>query len=106
MPVEHLRVYSKLHFGYHLMILGLLIPHSYRNLVRLWSLFFVSIIAMVVHYSWRGYIPSVPNWLIFLLSFAYGSMISWSVLLMKERNKPSDDRLTQVNENRHQSHSG
>lgn len=96
--------YSKLHFGYHLMILGLLIPHSYRNLVRLWSLFFVSIIAMVVHYSWRGYIPSVPNWLIFLLSFClWIYWISWSVLLVKERNKPSDDRLTQVNENRHQS---
>ena len=26
-----------------------------------------------------------------------------SVLLVKERNKPSDERLTQVNENRHQS---
>ena len=64
--------YSKVHFGYHLMILGLLIPHAYRNLVRLWSLFFVSIIAMVVHYSWRGYIPSVPDWLIFSFHSAFG----------------------------------
>ena len=96
--------YSKIHFGYHLMILGLLIPHSYQNLSRLWSLFFVSLMAMIVHVAWRGYIPSIPNWLIFFLSLCiWVYWISWSVLLVKESNQSSENRPIQVNEDRHQS---
>ena len=96
--------YSKIHFGYHLMILGLLIPHSYQNLSRLWSLFFVSLMVMIVHYSWRGYIPSIPNWFILLLSLCiWVYWISWSVLLVKESNQSSENRPIQVNEDRHQS---
>ena len=96
--------YSKIHFGYHLMILGLLIPHSYQNLSRLWSLFFVSLMAMIVHIAWRGYIPSIPNWLIFFLSLCiWVYWISWSVLLVKESNQSSENRPIQVNEDRHQS---
>lgn len=45
--------YSKIHYGYHIMLIAVLIPWSMHHAQRLWGLFAVTFLASAVHVAWR-----------------------------------------------------
>ena len=78
-------LYSKLHYGYHLMLLVALIPWSMHDYRRIMGLFIAALAARIVHLGWRGYLDLPGGYLLpLLLSIGlWVYWIWWVVVLLK-----------------------
>lgn len=69
-------LYSKLHYGYHLMLLVALIPWSMHDHRRILGLFLAALIARIVHLEWRDYL-GLPGGELIPLLLAIGLWLYW-----------------------------
>ena len=67
--------YSKIHYGYHLMALLVLIPWALHDGRRMWGLFGISFIAGVVHLAWRDNLFTDNSWV--HVAFAFLVWVYW-----------------------------
>ena len=67
--------YSKIHYGYHMMALLVLIPWALHDGKRLWGLFGISFIAGVVHLAWRDNLFTDNSWV--HVAFAFLLWLYW-----------------------------
>ena len=66
-------LYSKVHYGYHMMALVVLIPWSMHDSRRMWSLLVVATFGRYVHLAWIGRLDFRLDWL-----FLFASFLMWS----------------------------
>jgi hypothetical protein len=69
-------LYSKLHYGYHLMLLVALIPWSMHDYRRILGLFMAALVARIVHLEWRDYL-NLPGGELIPLLLAIGLWLYW-----------------------------
>ena len=67
--------YSKIHYGYHMMALLVLIPWALHDGKRLWGLFGISFFATIVHLAWRDRLFIDNSWV--HLTFAFILWLYW-----------------------------
>lgn len=67
--------YSKIHYGYHLMALMVLIPWALHDGKRIWGLFGISFFAALVHLAWRDSLFTENSWV--HLAFAFITWLYW-----------------------------
>ena len=80
-------LYSKVHYGYHLMALMILIPWSLHDSKRIWSLLIISIFGRYVHLAWMGRLDYGSDWLYLLASFIMWSYwVWWAITIIKQPN--------------------
>ena len=70
-------LYSKVHYGYHLMALVLLIPWSLHDTKRMWSLLAVATFGRYIHLAWRGRVDFFSDWVHLCASFLLWSYWVW-----------------------------
>jgi hypothetical protein len=76
-------LYSKVHYGYHTMVLVVLIPWSLHDSRRMWSLLMASIFGRYVHLAWRSRLDFHSDWMFLLASFLmwlYWVWWAWQIL--------------------------
>tara|TARA_B110000196_G_C21135714_1_gene660957 strand:- start:690 stop:2054 length:1365 start_codon:yes stop_codon:yes gene_type:complete len=79
--------YSKIHYGYHIMLLSVLIPWSMHDAKRLWGLFGASLLAGVVHYAWRDRLFTDNVWVHTLIAFAlWCYWVNWARIILQNPN--------------------
>jgi hypothetical protein len=79
--------YSKIHYGYHLMIFSLLIPWALPHPRQLTALGFMSFFLIIIHKMWRKnsiYYTSSAIQLMFA-SVMWAFWVYWAVILLKNR---------------------
>ena len=67
--------YSKIHYGYHLMALLVLIPWALHDAKRIWGVFGMSFLAAMVHLAWRDRFFTDNSWV--HLAFAFTLWLYW-----------------------------
>ena len=79
--------YSKIHYGYHIMLLSVLIPWSMHDAKRLWGLFGASLLAGVVHYAWRDRLFTDNVWVHTLIAFVlWCYWVNWARIILQNPN--------------------
>ena len=78
--------YSKIHYGYHMMALLVLIPYAIHDTRKLWSLIGVSFLARIVHLAWRDSLFTDNDWVhLFLGSLLWMYWIYWAQFVMRNQ---------------------
>ncbi|MFL2984981.1 MAG: glycosyltransferase 87 family protein [Candidatus Poseidoniaceae archaeon] len=78
--------YSKIHFGYHMMALLVLIPYALHDSRKLWSLVAVSFLARIVHLAWRDSLFTDNDWAHLLFaSILWFYWIYWARFVIKNQ---------------------
>ena len=80
--------YSKVHYGYHLMIFSLLIPYALPHPKQLAGLGFAGFFMIAVHRIWRD-TSIIQNSVMHILfaTVMWFYWISWSIIIIKNRQK-------------------
>ncbi len=78
--------YSKIHFGYHMMALLVLIPYAMHDSRKLWSLVAVSFLARIVHRAWRDNLFTDNDWAhLFFAAILWFYWIYWAKFVIKNQ---------------------
>ena len=78
--------YSKIHYGYHMMALLVLIPYAIHDSRKLWSLIGISFFGQIVHKAWRGGLFTENDWVhLFLASILWFYWIYWARFVIKNQ---------------------
>ena len=86
--------YSKIHYGYHMMALLVLIPYAIHDRLKLWSLVGISFLGRIVHLAWRDGLFTDNDWIhLFFAVIMWFYWIYWAVFVIKnqEYRKTEDD---------------
>jgi len=79
--------YSKIHYGYHIMLLSVLIPWSMHDPKRLLGLFAASLLGGIVHFAWRDRLFTDNVWVHTLIAFAlWCYWINWARIILQNPN--------------------
>ena len=77
--------YSKVHYGYHMMALVVLIPWSLHDSKRIWSLLVVATFGRYVHLAWIGRLDFQSDWLFLFCSFLmWAYWVWWAVTIIRQ----------------------
>ncbi len=78
--------YSKIHYGYHMMALLVLIPYAIHDRLKLWSLIGVSFLARIVHLAWRDSLFTDNDWAhLFFAAILWSYWVYWVVFIIKNQ---------------------
>jgi hypothetical protein len=92
--------YSKIHYGYHMMALLVLIPYAIHDNVKLWSLIGISFLARIVHLAWRDSLFTDNDWVhLFFAAVVWFYWIYWAVFVVRNqeyRRREDDASIQQI----------
>ena len=92
--------YSKIHYGYHMMALLVLIPYAIHDNVKLWSLIGISFLARIVHLAWRDSLFTDNDWVqLFFATVVWFYWIYWAVFVVRNqeyRRREEDASIEQI----------
>jgi len=78
--------YSKIHYGYHMMALLVLIPYAVHDSRKLWSLIGVSFLARIVHLAWRDSLFTDNDWVhLFFACILWFYWIYWARFVIRNQ---------------------
>lgn len=78
--------YSKIHFGYHMMVLLVLIPWSLHDAKKLWTLFGISFLAGTVHLAWRDRLFTENPWIhLIFAALLWLYWVNWAISIIKNQ---------------------
>jgi len=78
--------YSKIHFGYHMMVLLVLIPWSLDDAKKLWTLFGISLLAGTVHLAWRDRLFTENPWIhLIFAALLWLYWVNWAIYIIKNQ---------------------
>lgn len=78
--------YSKIHFGYHMMVLLVLIPWSLHDAKKLWTLFGISFLAGTVHLAWRDRLFIENPWIhLIFAALLWLYWVNWAISIIKNQ---------------------
>lgn len=92
--------YSKIHYGYHMMALLVLIPYAIHDTLKLWSLIGISFLGRIVHLAWRDSLFTDNDWVhLFFAVIMWFYWIYWAVFVIKNqeyRKTKNDSSVHQI----------
>lgn len=91
-------LYPKIHFGYYLCLLVLLLPWAYGSPGRMTGLVVAALMARVAHLAWHGVIPNDGAWLAIpiLANLALGLLWLWWIRHIIHRGSWHAQVITKV----------